>query len=442
MPAKILLLHGLLDGSRQTNVDFSLALARYAHGHEVHLGNILAPMDSSMNEDVWDALVITYEIAAMRTLPIWPWVVKRISKVRERCSRFALFVQDDYTYSKAIDEVASELGATTILSPLAEFADLLYPQSLRKGVEVCHVFTGYVDTNRASYWKDKAKPLIDRTIDLGQRVTLLPPEWGEGAQQKARAAQRMAQIAADKGFSVDVNTNADATLGGNEWLEFLASCRFTVGARGGSSWIDYSGKGARDIARRNLLRRFEVCVTNTEPPRSVFVGDFRAIGPRIFEAAITGTCQVLVRDTYLPEIQPWEHYIPLEPDFSNVDEVLTVMTDLDRCWQLAGNARYALTEESTKYHYQTLAEATLNALHLEALASPEQGTAVDLVASLRPFLELPEGSRFAVRKEIAHPSARSTESSGGPGELFAKSVRASGELLVEAIAWPWAAPLP
>lgn len=442
MSAKILLLHGLLDGSRQTNVDFSLALARYPHGHEIHLGNILSPIDPSLTENTWDALVITYEIAAMRTLPIWSWVEKRITEFRKRCSQVAIFVQDDYTYSRAIDELASELGATTILSPLAEFAEFLYPQSLRRGIKICHVFTGYVDTDKANYWKDNARPLFDRIIDLGQRVTLLPPEWGERAQQKARAAQILAQIASDNGFRVDVNTNADATLGGNEWLEFLASCRFTVGARGGSSWIDYRGKGARSIARRNLLRRFKVRVSSRKAPKSVLVGDFRAIGPRIFEAAITGTCQVLVRDTYLPEIQPWEHYIPLEPDFSNVDEVLTVMTNLNQCSQIAGNARYALTEKSPKYHYQTLAEATISALDLEPPAPPQHGTVVDLVAPLRPFLELPEASRFAVRDEIAHPSARSAKSSSAPGELFARSVRASGELLVEAVAWPWAAPLP
>jgi hypothetical protein len=460
MSAKVLLLHGLLDGSRQTNIDYSLALAHYPHGHEVHLGNILAPLDRQVFGDTYDALVITYEVAAMRTLPIWPWIVHRIKKMRGRSEKFAIFAQDDYTYSKAIDDLARQLDAKAIFSPLTEFADLLYPQSLDQGTTVEPVLTGYVDTAKAQFWRRNARSLADRSIDLGQRVTLLPAEWGKGAQTKALVAQELAKIAAGRGFRVDVQTSSKSILTGDAWLEFLANCRFTVGARGGSSRIDYAGAGARSDARRSLVRRIGLEIPGSRSPKSVFTGDFRAIGPRVFEAAMTGTCQVLVNDTYLPEMKPWTHYVPLESDFSNVNEVVNAMADLDRCQDIAENARRALTATTSKYHYETLAAQTFSALELRGARSSHEGQVVDLVSACRPFLDATDQERTEARKLIAaqmgyspklsiHNIGRSMEFGEGSNKpashavtALAEAISDGADTLVEAVAWPWAAPLP
>jgi hypothetical protein len=460
MSAKILVLHGLLDGSRQTNIDYSLTLARYPQGNEIHLGNILAPLDRQVDRHTYDALIITYEVAAMRTLPVWPWIVQRITQLRRRCKTFAIFVQDDYTYSKAIDDLAWQLNAKTIFSPLADFAGLLYPQSLNRGTFVEPVLTGYVDTDKARFWKSHAKPLAERSIDLGQRVTFLPTSWGKSAQTKALVAHELARFADKCGFRVSVQTSADSVLTGNAWLEFLASCKFTVGARGGSSRIDYAGAGARSDARRSLLQRIGLNVPGIQSPKSIHLGEFRAIGPRIFEAAMTGTCQVLVHDTYLPEMEPWSHYVPLESDFSNVNEVVSAMSDLDLCQGIAENARRTLTGTASGYHYESLAKQTLLTLDLDAAKSSDEGQVVDLVSSCRPFLDATHDERADTRQAIAAQLGRSQRSvmhrlrigsedgwrSDGPkSDAFNALVEAINEdanPLVEAIVWPWIAPLP
>ena len=441
MSARILLLHGLLDGSRQTNIDYSLALARYPHGHEVHVGNILAPLDSSIKNTRFDALVITYEVAAMRTLPMWPWIVQRITQLRKLSDKFAIFVQDDYTFSKPIDELACRLEAAAIFSPLSEYSDLLYPKSLQQGIPIEPVLTGYVDTDKATFWKANAKPLSGRPLDLGQRITFLPPEWGKGGQTKALVAYSLAEIATARGFQVDVQSSADSILTGNAWLEFLAKCRFTVGARGGSSRIDYAGVGARSDARKRILRRLKLSLRSRQPHKFVRTGDFRAIGPRVFEAAITGTCQILVRDSYLPEMQPWEHYIPVAPDLSDVDLVLDAMSDLDRCSEIVDNARRSLVDESPRYHYETMVLLTLHALGLAPVAAQDQGEVIDLVSSLRSFLELPESVRFKLRKAQAHHAAKRVRATGSTRDTQNDSGTDLGTW-VEAIAWPWCAPLP
>ncbi len=55
---------------------------------------------------------------------------------------------------------------------------------------------------------------------------------------------------------------------------------------------------------------------------------YRAISPRVFEAAMTKTCQILTRGDYSGVIEPDIHYIPIEPDFSDYKEALSKFRDL------------------------------------------------------------------------------------------------------------------
>jgi len=55
-----------------------------------------------------------------------------------------------------------------------------------------------------------------------------------------------------------------------------------------------------------------------------------AVSPRHLEACVSRTCQVLVRGAYNGVLEADKHYIPLEPDFSNLDEVLETMRRDDR----------------------------------------------------------------------------------------------------------------
>src|SRR5262249_22203739 len=50
-----------------------------------------------------------------------------------------------------------------------------------------------------------------------------------------------------------------------------------------------------------------------------------ALSPRHLEACATRTCQILIEGNYNGVLRPWEHYIPLKRDFSNLDEVLEIV---------------------------------------------------------------------------------------------------------------------
>ena len=56
--------------------------------------------------------------------------------------------------------------------------------------------------------------------------------------------------------------------------------------------------------------------------------DMGQVSPRMFEAAAMRTAMVLMRGRYSGLLEPDEHYIALEPDYSNLDYVLDRINDL------------------------------------------------------------------------------------------------------------------
>jgi hypothetical protein len=76
---------------------------------------------------------------------------------------------------------------------------------------------------------------------------------------------------------------------------------------------------------------------------------------------MAGTCQILQREDYLGVLEPWRDYIPLESDFSNMDEVIRVMNDLDQCDQIVSDAKRSLLD-SKMFDYSVLVDTACNGL--------------------------------------------------------------------------------
>ncbi|MDR1360641.1 MAG: hypothetical protein LBJ82_06650 [Deltaproteobacteria bacterium] len=77
------------------------------------------------------------------------------------------------------------------------------------------------------------------------------------------------------------------------------------------------------------------------------------ISPRAFEAIAMGTGMVLYEGNYSGILIPWEHYIPLKKDWSNIDEVLHHVLD-DALLAPITRRAYNDVIVSGKYGYRTL----------------------------------------------------------------------------------------
>jgi hypothetical protein len=350
---KVLVIHALRPTSRQTTIDHLLSFREHLPNADVQYLHFQQPLPKNLGEVSPDLLIVNYDYLNYRFSPLWPFIKRRHKDIAERSGKVVAIAQDDFWANKLLDDWCMDWNVDRILTPIDNDRDVLYPKSI-KSKEFRTGLTGYVKSGPVPL----TKPLSERTIDLGQRVRDMPPHLGRLAQAKARQAVVMADAARSSGFVVDVSTRVEDSFIGTAWFDFLSSCKFTVGMKGGASLHDPRGLIHTKV-QSYRVRHPEA--TFDEIEQHCFKGkdmkyEFTAISPRLFESAMAGTCQILQREDYLGVLEPWRDYIPLESDYSNMNEVLEAMKDLDRCQQIVENAKIALVD-SKFFDYSRLVEA-------------------------------------------------------------------------------------
>jgi hypothetical protein len=355
---RVLVIHALRPTSRQTTVDHLLSFREHLPHADVQYLHFQQPLPKEFEDIEVDLLIVNYDYLNYRFTPLWPYVKRRHIGIARRAKKVVAIAQDDFWANKLLDNWCMDWDVDRILTPIDNDLEVLYPRSI-KTKEFKTALTGYVKSGPVP----ETKLLRDRPIDLGQRVREMPPHLGRLAQAKARQAVTMAEAATNAGFKVDVSTRVEDSFIGTAWFDFLASCKFTVGMKGGASLHD--PRGLIHTKVQSYLARHPGASFD-EIERKCFKGkdmnnEFTAISPRLFESALAGTCQILQREDYLGVLEPWRDYIPLESDYSNMDEVLRVMKELDQCQEIVSNAKRSLTE-SKMFDYSQLVETACNDL--------------------------------------------------------------------------------
>ena len=85
-----------------------------------------------------------------------------------------------------------------------------------------------------------------------------------------------------------------------------------------------------------MLELEQLIIKNSDQDRN-----YDGLSPRSMEAAMIGTVQVLVKGNYGGILHPGKHYIPLNEDASNADDVVATLQNKDYCMDLIRNCREA-----------------------------------------------------------------------------------------------------
>jgi hypothetical protein len=359
---KVLVMHALRPTSRQTTIDHLESFREHLPHADVQYLHFQQPLPKEIEEISPDIFIINYDFLNYRFTPLWPYIKNRHKKIAQRAGKVVAIAQDDFWANKLLDNWCMDWDVDRILTPISNDLNVLYPRSI-KTKEFRTALTGYVKSGPIP----QTALLRDRPIDLGQRVRDMPPHLGRLAQAKSKQAVVMANAATSAGFRVDVSTRAEDSFIGEAWFDFLSSCKFTVGMKGGASLHDPYGLTHTKV-QAYLARHPDASFDEVE--RKCFKGkdmkhEFTAISPRLFESSMAGTCQILQRDDYLGVLEPWRDYIPLERNFSNVNEVVSTMRDLDKCQEIVTNARIALVD-SQMFDYSQLVESACQGMLPEA----------------------------------------------------------------------------
>lgn len=234
------------------------------------------------------------------------------------------------------------------------------------------------------------KPDPSRPIDIGGRSARYPAFIGDN--ERNRVHDLFAQLGPRAGLCVDIDTGNRLDRSG--WAMFLNDCRGTIGTEAGSWYLERDDRTVleiRDFLRsRNrpraisaeglfhaLSRRLPYRVKTwlrtlltispirheafddgqvnfAEIEARFFAGRPRCpvyskcISSRHFDAAGTGTCQILLRGRYNDILAADEQYIALDPDLANIEEAIARFRDPTERRRIA-DAAYALVNERHTY---------------------------------------------------------------------------------------------
>jgi hypothetical protein len=236
-------------------------------------------------------------------------------------------------------------------------------------------------------------PPEQRPLDIGFRGARYLPHVGDDDRNRiidffeARGASGPACTRLST-LAIDVRTNV--SYGRRGWSAFLNQCRATIGAESGSVFLSHDddiltrteseqGVTSRDLKVRarlrplhrylprpakNALRRGADRLvgrtrTGLRTPVAEATGipaadrsgvSGKCVSSRHFDAIGTGTAQILFPGRYNDLLEPGRHYLRLEPDFSNIDEVLDALADAPARRALVEGAREWALDQHTYAH--------------------------------------------------------------------------------------------
>lgn len=213
----------------------------------------------------------------------------------------------------------------------------------RLGCEVMSLPSGGLDPDLFV----RGAPLAARQIQVGFRGFDEPVYFGH--QERRWIAERTLAIGRELGWRCDISMEQKDRLAGEDWARFLRDCRCMIGTNSGWEYFDLEDTvrtKVLDFLDRHPDADFDRVYAEifAHQPR---LCRCRLITGRHVEAAASGTVQVLLRGDYSGYFEPDVHYIPVEPDFSNLKEALEASQDPAIAQPIADAAHEVVTTQLT-----------------------------------------------------------------------------------------------
>ncbi|HEX9364518.1 MAG TPA: hypothetical protein VGA47_12125 [Candidatus Dormibacteraeota bacterium] len=308
-----------------TVLDHIDAFRRFSR-HSVRTFNPKAMRHSfALDLDEFDVVVAHYSVVLSEPLYMSPSFMDKLRRFRGLKIEF---IQDDYRWVNRATAAARDVGIKVLFTVAPEpAAGKLYDQRL-PGVRRVQTLTGYVPENLVG------RPLVprkDRRLDVGYRARDLPYWLGRLSREKSTIGRLFLERAPAYGLRCDISSHEQDRIYGAGWIEFLSSSKATLGTESGASIADFEGGAERAVhayLRSHPRAPFEeVDEAVLQPYEGNVV--VNVISPRVFEAAALGTALVMFPGAYSGVVSPGRHYIQLEKDFSNMDDVVAQLRDED-----------------------------------------------------------------------------------------------------------------
>lgn len=364
---RLLLLHALYTSDYSYYLDWrdAFCAAPWATTNEVDLARPGAANAVRRQIREHDVVVLLHSLTADDLR----WIRPLERELRDRgAARLGVFVGNEYNAPRTHLGMGERIAFLERVRPDVIASQLLPETAAWLYAEVPGAMTVSIPHALNPRRFRPGLPDAERRIDIGGRSASYAPLMGD--LDRYRIYRRFADEP-PPGFSVDVQIGR--RFSAEEWANYLGLCRGTVATEAGGDFLERDDRTA-NAALDWLARRFPTLLLfgaekRIRPgwwqrrattvfqwitarlierghPRSedlVARAEFaqlqarffhtpnplsgKAISSRHFDAVGTRTCQILFPGRYSDILEPDRHYLRLERDFSNLDEVLERFRD-------------------------------------------------------------------------------------------------------------------
>ena len=316
--------------ARHTVTSYINSFAKYAPDSVVFNNDFFWKFPWWLKVIRFDAVIFHHSVTTPWSRPRYRSKIQRLQKWFGYVPYKVALFQDEYFNSDLSVEFINTLHVDHVYSvaPQSEWPKIY------KGVDgtakFTRVLTGYVDPDDLPADLNGIRD-SPRAVDVGYRSDWTPSLYrlGTFGFLKVLIAQRFLSTKGSKDLKCDVLVGRTAFLRGRQWLAFLRQCRFVLGVESGSSVLDQDGSVTSEISKylgdhpqAGFDEVWEACLKGKDGNLAL-----RTISPRHLEAILCGCGQILMEGDYDGVLQAGRHYLAVQRDFANLEEVVEKTKD-------------------------------------------------------------------------------------------------------------------
>ena len=321
------------------------SLGEYS-SHNIYYISSNQEYEKNVNFNLFDAIIIHYSIR----LPFDQIPERYIYDFQKFNGIKAVFIQDEYDYTKRAWHWIKELDISLVFTVVPQDnVQKIYAREEFPGVTFVSVLTGYIPSDISTHIKT---PPSERSLVVGYRGRSLPIRYGKLGQEKVKIGSLVRTYCKAENIPCDIEWTEEKRIYNEGWRDFVVSCRAMLGSESGSNVFCWDG----DLSRKIDTYKSSHPKVDDEEIYSKIVspleidGIMNQISPRAFESIAYRTVLVLFEGVYSGILKPWEHFIPLKKDGSNLDVVFCLLGDNDFVDSMADRA-YKEIIMSGEYSY-------------------------------------------------------------------------------------------
>jgi len=301
------------------------------------------------NSNDYDAIVVHYSV---RVALGWHLSPKIYAQLAQYNGVVVLFVQDEYDFTEETRKFIESYKVKLVYTCVPDnYIEQIYPSARFPHTKFVHTLVGFTLPNEEDP-RDQWSSIEERPLYIGYRGRKLPPVYGSLAREKFLIGQGMKQICLDKGVPCDIEWDEGKRIYGADWYNFIRSSRASLGTESGTNVFDFDGSIRKSIEQFLLEKPdagFDEIYHSCVAEHDDFI-QMNQISPRLFESIMLGTVLILFEGWYSGILKPGEHYIALKKDFSNVNEVLDTLDNVEKLEKMRNQA-YKEVIHSERYSF-------------------------------------------------------------------------------------------